>query len=105
MVSKSRLELGDHIVLRGVWRRRLWWAIPVTVVQDKPDLIALYWPSGAPDKNPEKRLTPRDLLSTKRPDLVERKWGDTNVLMLATPGEAHAVYAMWEAEHNNFDWQ
>jgi predicted RNA-binding protein associated with RNAse of E/G family len=35
-------------------------------------------------------------------DLVERKWVDTDVLMLATPGAAHVVYVMWEEGHTSF---
>lgn len=93
---------GDAIVLRGVWRGKLWWAMPVTVVRDGSNLIALYWPAGTPDKAPEKRLTPRQLLSTEQVDLVERKWVDTDVLMLVMPGAAHAVYAMWEQRHTSF---
>jgi hypothetical protein len=74
----------------------------VTVVQDDPDLIALYWPAGTPQKVPQERLTPRQLLSTEQVDLVDRRWTDTDVLMLATPGAAHAVYAMWERGHASF---
>jgi hypothetical protein len=82
--------------MRGVWRRKIWWAGAVTVVRDDPGLIALYWPAGTPEKAPERRLTPRDLLSTEQLALVDRRWTDTDVLMLAPPGTAHAVYAMWE---------
>lgn len=87
------------MVLRGVRRRKLWWAAPVTVVQDDPSLIALYWPTGTPNMVPENRLTPQQLLSSEQVVLVDRKWVDTDVLMLATPGAAHAVYAMWEKGH------
>ncbi len=87
---------GDPIVLRGVWRQKLWWALPVTVVQDTPDLIALYWRPGHCDRSPRERLTPRELLSTEQLDLVEHVWKETDVLMLYTPGAAHAVYVMWE---------
>jgi hypothetical protein len=72
------------------------------VVRDDPDLIALYWPAGTPDKVPKRRLTPRDLLSTEQVALTDRKWVNTDVLMLTTPGAAHAVYAMWEEGHTSF---
>jgi predicted RNA-binding protein associated with RNAse of E/G family len=68
----------------------------VTVVQDDPSLLALYWPAGTPSKGPENRLTPQQLLSSEQIVLVDRKWVDTDVLMLVTPGAAHAVYVMWE---------
>lgn len=92
----SRWNPGDVVVLRGVWREKLWWAGVATVVQDDPGLIALYWPAGTPDKAPQWRLTPKDLLSAEQVALVDRKWVGTDVLMLATPGAAHAVYVMWE---------
>ena len=33
---------GSQIVYREVWRGKVWTARPVTVVQDAPDLIALF---------------------------------------------------------------
>lgn len=100
--TTSRWKSGDAVVLRGVWRQKLWWAVPVTVVQDGADLIALYLPAGTREKSPGRRLTPRDLLSTEKLDLVDGMWVDTDVLMLVTPGAAHAVYAMWEEGQTSF---
>jgi hypothetical protein len=74
----------------------------VTVVRDDPDLTALYWPAGTPEKLPEERVSPQQLLSTEQVRLVDRVWVDTDVLMLATPGAAHAVYAMWEEGRTGF---
>jgi len=96
MSSTSHWMSGDSIVLRGVWHGKLWWACPALVVQDAPNSIALYWQAGALSKSPRRRLTPRDLLSTEKLELVDRPWVNTDVLMLVTPGAAHAVYAMWE---------
>jgi hypothetical protein len=87
---------GDAIVLRGIWRHRLWWACSATIVQDTPNLLALYWPAGTPNIGPATRPTPYDLL-TNEIHLVARRWVDTDVLMLVAPGAAHAVYVMWEA--------
>ncbi len=70
----------------------------MTVVQDTPDLIALYWRAGNLDKKPQ-GLTVRGLLSTEQLDLVDHVWKETDVFMLATPGAAHAVYVMWETGH------
>jgi len=81
--------------MRGVWRGKLWWAAPVTIVKDAPDLIALYWKAGTPNMAPAKRPTPHDLLFNEI-HLVPRKWTETDVLMLVTPGSSHAVYVMWE---------
>jgi len=95
MNAIPRWEPGDTVVLRGVWRRRIWWASAATVVQDAPNLLALYWRAGNPEKAPARRPTPQDLLS-KSICLVDENWKETDVLMLATPGAAHSVYVMWE---------
>ncbi len=87
---------GDTVVLRGVWRHRLWCAWAATVVEDRPDLLALYWRAGTPNVAPAVRPVPRDLLSNDI-RIVPRTWVDTDVLMLVSPGAAHALYVMWEA--------
>ena len=91
-----RWKPGDAVVLRGVWRNRLWWACSAIIVQDTPNLLAIYWGAGSPNRVPVKRLVPHDLLSNDI-CLVSRKCVDTDVLMLVLPGAAHAVYVMWEA--------
>ena len=42
---------SDTIVLRGILRCKLWWACPAYVVQDTPEIIALYWPVGTPTRS------------------------------------------------------
>lgn len=93
---------GEPVVLRGVWNHRLWWALPVTVVQDTPNLIVLYWPAGTPNKLPLNKLTPQDVLAVDEVHLVDGEWVDTDVLMLVIPGAAHAVYTMWDAGGASF---
>ena len=95
MNAACRWKPGDTVVLRAVWRHRIWWACAATVVQDAPNLIALYWRAGNPEKAPAKRMIPQDLLS-EGVCLVDRTWRETDVLMLATPGAAHSVDVMWE---------
>lgn len=65
-------------------------------------MIALYWRAGTWVKIPEERFTPQDMLSVEQLDLIDKMWTKTDVLMLATPGAAHSVYAMWEAGHTSF---
>jgi hypothetical protein len=95
-------EPGATIVLRGMWRNHIWWALPVIVVRDNPDLIALYWQAGTPNKIPDRRVTPQDLLPEQSLPLVDSQWANTDVMMLVPPAAAHAVYAMWEAGHKRF---
>jgi hypothetical protein len=89
-------KAGDAIVLRGVWRQIVWWACSATIVQDTPQQIAIYWQAGTPNMDSARRLTPRDLLANEV-RLVPRQWINTDVLMLVTPGAAHAVNVMWAA--------
>lgn len=93
---------SEIIVLRGMWREKIWWAIPVTVVRDDPDMIALYWRAGTPNKIPDRRVTPQDLLSVQSLPLIDSQWVNTDVLMLVQPAASHAVYAMWEAGQTRF---
>ncbi len=88
---------GDHVLHRGVGFSRLWWAMPATVVQDAPERIALYWVAGTQWKAVRQHATSRDLLTTKKVDLVDRVWTGTDVLMLKNPQEAHSVWLMREA--------
>jgi hypothetical protein len=93
----SRWNFGDIIVLRGIWKGELWFAIPVFVVRDTNDLVAFYWPAGTPVKRWWRRPSVQDLLT---PDvhLVDSQWIDTDVLSLIKPGTAHSIDIMWEAD-------
>jgi hypothetical protein len=90
---------GDVIVFRGISQKKIWYALPVFIVQDTPVLIALFWPAGTKGKwrwkSSEGRITPLDVLQTPL-EISDRIWNKTDVLMLITPGAAHAVYVMWE---------
>jgi hypothetical protein len=95
-----RWKPGDAVVLRGVWRGRPWWACSATIVQDAPDLLAVFWRAGSPTATPTARPTPGDHLSNMV-HLVAGSWVETDVLMMVPTGAAHAVYVMWEAGQTN----
>jgi hypothetical protein len=82
--------------MRGVLKGKLWWVCPAYVVQDTPELIALYWPVGTPTHSPIRRPTVEDELYN-RIQLEERNWTDNDVLSLTRPGSAHSFELMWEA--------
>lgn len=91
---------GDVIVFRGLGQSKIWYALPVIVVEDRDDLLALFWRAGTTGKwrlvSPEIKVNPDDVINLPIP-IIDRTWKDTDVLMLITPGAAHAVYIMWEA--------
>jgi predicted RNA-binding protein associated with RNAse of E/G family len=93
---------GDTVLLRGVWRRKLWFAIVAYIVQDTYDLIALYWRAGTPNKIPERRLTAKDLLAKGQLELIDSTWTRTDLLMLVKPGASHSVEVMWDGKTGEF---
>jgi len=92
----DRWKSGDIIVLRGVSRHIIWWACSAIIVQDSPELVAVYWPAGTPNMIPVKRTSPRDLLLDQI-QLVPQTWIETDVLMLVPNEASYAVYAMRES--------
>jgi hypothetical protein len=87
--------LGSTALLREVWRGQIWFALPAIIRQDPSDRIALSWRAGTRWKQTGRRVQVHDLLSGEKPGLVDQRWCDTDVLMLARPGEAHSIWAMW----------
>jgi uncharacterized protein len=96
---------GDITVLRGLGQNKIWYALPVIVVQDTPDLIAVFWRAGTKGKWRIKatgdKVTPHDVRFTPL-ELHDRIWDKTDVLMLIPPSAAHAIYVMWEAGQHHF---
>jgi hypothetical protein len=100
---------GDQIVLRFHWEGRLSWVEPVTVVEDSPQLIALYLAMGTPIKRPvgRDRLPIPRFQSYESEDPVpwqlgDARWVEHSVLWLARPGEAHAIGLFWAGEAREF---
>jgi hypothetical protein len=93
----ARWAPGDIIVVRGVLKGKLWWACPAFVVQDTPELLALYWPVDTPTRSPVRRPTVLDELYN-RIELEERNWTDNDVLSLTTTRAAHSIQVMWEPD-------
>jgi hypothetical protein len=94
---------GSQIVYREVWRGKVWTARPVTVVQDTPDLIALYLCSNTRWKVPDgNRGSFQDLLAAGDWQLADTTWMWGDTLLLIHPSEAHAVHVMWGHENGKF---
>lgn len=88
---------GTPVVLRGAGFGKIWWALPVAVVQDTPHLIALYWQAGVTGKNTSRKPAPQAVLSPAEAELFDWTWTETDVLYLTVPGSGHAIYIMREA--------
>jgi hypothetical protein len=94
--TNARWIPGDIIVMRGVLKGKLWWVCPMYLVQDTPELLALYWPVGTPTRSPVRRPTVHDEL-VNHIELEDRNWTDNDVLSLNAHGAAHSIQIMWEA--------
>jgi predicted RNA-binding protein associated with RNAse of E/G family len=85
---------GDSVIVREVWRGKIWTVRALTVVRDEPGLLALYQPAGAPWKRPFSRdghpirlpLEPWTLRDDALPE---------DALRLVVPGDAHSVLLIW----------
>jgi hypothetical protein len=76
---------GEVVVLRELWRGRIWKARPWVVVEDRPDRLVLWIPRGTPTKIPPGSGIPRDEW-----DLRDGRFGHS-ALRLTHPGAAHSI--------------
>lgn len=97
MGPSDRWQPGDVVVLRGVGFGKLWFAMPARVVQDLPERIALFWREGTHWKDVSDHPLGREVLTLRKAELIDLTWTETDVLLLAGPGEAHTIWAMREA--------
>ncbi len=101
MSGGRRWEPGEQIVLKEMWKGRVWSVKPEIVVHDKPGTLALYLPAGTPWKKPVSkdgmplRLTPEDWV------LADHRW-PIESLRLVTPGASHSVLLLWSEGFGSF---
>ncbi|MBW1602820.1 DUF402 domain-containing protein [Streptomyces sp. JJ66] len=109
---RSRWARGTQILwrYRANGRRDPHICRPVTVVQDTPDLLAVWMAPGTPCVKPQLADgTPvhREPLATRytKPRTVTRcRWSGTGVLKLATPGDPWSVWLFWEPGWRFKNW-
>ena len=88
--------VGRAIVVRHVWRGRVFLVWTAVVAHDDTNLLALWIPPGAPCLRPGVR----DALPYEQP-LVERPWRAPGVLQLWARGAAHAIWLLDDAWYVN----
>jgi hypothetical protein len=88
--------VGRAIVVRHVWRGRVFLVWTSIVAHDDGELLALWIPPGAPCLRPDVR----DALPYDQP-LVERPWRAPGVLQLWPRGAAHAIWLFGDSWYVN----
>ena len=92
---------GDRIVLREIWRGRIWSGRPYTVVEDTPARLVIYSSEGVRWMKPVRldggAVRGRELHWTLRED----RWPIEN-LRIVTPGSHHSVLLLWTKEFGEF---
>ncbi|MEO8458417.1 MAG: DUF402 domain-containing protein [Chloroflexota bacterium] len=99
-----RFEQGDRIEVREVWRGKTWERRANIVVQDTPELIALYTPPNSPayvalDEDGEVlRFPSRDWTLSERPVPA------FELIALHVPGHDHSVLAIFNPMPRHTPW-
>lgn len=87
---------------REVWRDRVWSVLPMYVVADRDDLLALYLPGGSPMGFAQGEWpTPNGRHAWD--DGPDTRWQGHGVLHLQRPGEPYAVWVFWHGPERRFE--
>jgi hypothetical protein len=97
-----RHEPGDPIVLREIWRGRVWAARPALVVLDEPNLRMFHVPAGTKERVPVDDRGAALRLPTERWRLAEATRPPRRVLSFAFPDTPYAVLALWDEGPETF---
>ena len=87
----ARRRPGDHVVLREIWRGRVWYARPAIVVEERADLRMFYVPPTVTALVPVDDAGSSLRLYAERWTLVPEERGDVGVLSFAFPDAAYTV--------------
>jgi hypothetical protein len=88
---------GDTVVWREVLNGRPWFLAPVTVVEDRPGLVAVYLAEGTPFAFPPGGL-PEHPWSRQG----KTRWQGHGVLLLHRPGDGYSVWVFWRGPAREF---
>jgi uncharacterized protein len=107
MLTESRFIPGQTIVLRDILQGRIWAARPFLVVQDTPELLALYMPTGTAGRHGASadggRPVSSDLLQGNW-ILREEVWAGPGRIRLTIPGKKYSVLLFWNPDGTLNRW-
>lgn len=106
MIPPTRFELGEHIVLRNVFRDRVQTVFPSIVVLDSPELVVTWLPldtpvlhgvtdptSGYYDNKGHLRAK---TMAAKSWMMSERNWHTEGTLRIKHPRSLWSLWVFWE---------
>lgn len=103
-LPESPWSAGASIILREVRQGQIWSAKPVTVVQDTPELIALWMAPGTRWLQPRRPDGGRvGIVDVLRDSWVlgEAVWHGGGALILQLPTAAHALIGFWDDDNQH----
>jgi predicted RNA-binding protein associated with RNAse of E/G family len=106
MSEGQRFKTGQAIVLRQFWQGRIWIARPFIVIQDTPQLMAFYMPTGTVTKSGKsvaKNIKPTEMLRTGW-DLHDDIWTGHGRIRLTIPGQKYSVLLFWNNDGSLNRW-
>jgi predicted RNA-binding protein associated with RNAse of E/G family len=108
MQADNHFSPGQTIILREVWDGKIWSAKPGIIVQDTPDMLAVYAPPGTMIKHPRtpecKRIKADNRLRSEW-ILIDNPWSEYHILRMTIPSAPYSVLAFWENPGMKFhDW-
>jgi len=102
-ILANHFRPGDPVIVREVWRGKIWTVRALTVVKDEPDLLALYQPAGAPWKRPLS-LSGRTIRLPDQPWQLHDDALPKDALRLILPEQPHSVLIIWRDQWELMCW-
>ena len=103
----NHFKPGQTIICRDLWQEKVWTERPEIVVQDTPDLLALYLPPNTISRQPisptGSKATYKDRLNLKW-SLVEASWIGLRRLRLSIPGAFYSMILFWNEDDSLRAW-
>jgi hypothetical protein len=99
------MKPGDSVLLRTVVQGRVREALPLTLVEETGEQVALYCAPGTRNMRPTTSIRHGNLTSYDDGwDYWEDTWRDNHVLWLASFGKPHLLNLFWNGEWTFLGW-
>jgi predicted RNA-binding protein associated with RNAse of E/G family len=106
-MNTPRFKPGQTVLCRKYWQGKLWSERPEIVVQDTPDLLALYLPSNTVINQPvSPNGSKADYLDRLNFSwtLIKAPWIGLRRLRLSIPGAFYSILLFWNEDNSLRAW-